>query len=609
MTKSKLPTDSDPPSTYLDGSLDGETREMTRARDTFIGPYRVEVKIGDGGMGVVYKAIDPRLNRPVALKVLKEKLAYDRRYVERLDREARLLATVSHPAVVQIFAFEDGSGSDKLLPYLVMEYVDGESLESLLERERRLEFRRALDFLRQAAEGLEAAYQKGIIHRDVKPSNLLISSEGRVKIVDFGLAKEVNAPKSGGPLTEDGVILGTPQYISPEQGSGDSLDHRCDIYSLGATFFHAITGEVIFDGKSPAAIIYSHLHRAPRLPHQINKDLPNEASQLIGKMVAKSPGDRYESYVELIEDIDRLLDGKSLQRATSRSARRTYRPARPKRSARARVLQWVLASAAAVVLTALGAVFAVAFQGDPNTPRDILEKANLLTRDSEAGTEVLRLPFRALLGEEGPGQWLERVFSMTPDSAQNLPRLVPRGLSLNNYRAPLVYRYEVRGLREIKIQGLSLNTPGTFGVKIVHARGGEAVRSLRFAFLSDKEATVPIEAIRSGDSQPLTPDPGSLSPLRGERDVVIRLATAGGKTNVIVEVRRRKTSDILATLECSVEGEDWTNGVVVLQLESCVSPANKTTLRTLVLAADHLTGPEVRNETAPATEISRAGKH
>lgn len=607
MTKSELPSGSDPLSTYPDGSLDGETREMTRARDTFIGPYRVEVKVGDGGMGVVYKATDPRLDRPVALKVLKEKFAYDRRYVERLDREARLLATVSHPAVVQIFAFEDGSGSDKLLPYLVMEYVDGESLESLLERERRLEFRRALDFLRQAAEGLEAAHQKGIIHRDIKPSNLLISSEGRVKIVDFGLAKELDAPKSGGPLTEDGVILGTPQYISPEQGSGDSLDHRCDIYSLGATFFHAMTGEVIFDGKSPASIIYSHLHRAPRLPHQINKDLPNEASQLIGKMVAKSPGDRYESYKALIEDIDRLLDGKSLERTTSRSARRTYRAPQPKRSTRTRVLHWFIGSAAAVVLAALGAGFAVTVQGAPNTPRDILEKANLLTRDSETGTEVLRLNFKELLGAEGSGQWLERVFSMTPGPARNLPRLVPRGLSLNNYRAPLVYRYEVRGLREIKIQGLSLNTPGTFGVKIVHARG-EAVRSLRFAFLSDKEATVPIEAIRSGDPQPLTPDPGSLSPLRGERDVVIRLTTAGGKTTVIVEVRWRKTSDIQATLECSVEGEDWTDGVVVLQLESCASPANKTTLRTLVLTADHLTGPEVQNENAPATEISRAGR-
>src|SRR5262245_17999824 len=162
-----------------------ETQEMSRARETYIGPYRIDLRIGDGGMGVVYKCYDPKLKRFVALKVLKERFASDPKYHERLHREAEAIAAISHPNIAQIHALEDGDGS---APYLVMEHIEGSSAEGLVG-EGPLSPLRAAAIVREAAKGLQAAFEKGIIYRDVKPSNILISHEGELKLVDFGLAK------------------------------------------------------------------------------------------------------------------------------------------------------------------------------------------------------------------------------------------------------------------------------------------------------------------------------------------------------------------------------------------------------------------------------------
>ncbi|MCH2376038.1 MAG: protein kinase, partial [Planctomycetes bacterium] len=247
-------------------ALDGETRVMSRVRETFIGPYQIDVKLGDGGMGNVYKALDPKLGRNVAVKVIKDELAFNERYLERLGREARTLASLSHPALIQIYAFEDGRENPVVPPYLVMEFVDGQSLDALLRRQKKIELTMALRLAREAAEGLAAALEQGIIHRDIKPSNLLISKEGRLKIVDFGLAKEIESSVS---ITSDGIVLGTPEYISPEQAQGENADHRCDIYSLGCTLYHMLTGRPVFTEKSQAKILYAHIYAAPVPPHKV----------------------------------------------------------------------------------------------------------------------------------------------------------------------------------------------------------------------------------------------------------------------------------------------------------------------------------------------------
>ncbi|HYS77254.1 MAG TPA: serine/threonine-protein kinase [Candidatus Dormibacteraeota bacterium] len=264
------------------------------------GPYRVEELIGAGGMGIVYRALDEALQRHVALKTLLPALAADSEFVARFKREAQSAAALNHPNITQIYAI----GQQGTIPYFAMELIRGKSLEAIAREEKALPAARATGYILQAAQGLRHAAQKKLIHRDIKPSNLMLTEEGVVKITDFGLAK---AARSETQLTATGEVLGSPGYISPEQAQGSQLDARSDIYSLGATFYHLVTGRLPFEAPTPVAMIVKHMSEPLRSPRAVNPAVPYPVAAAIQKMMAKRPGERFQDYDALIRELQRAL--------------------------------------------------------------------------------------------------------------------------------------------------------------------------------------------------------------------------------------------------------------------------------------------------------------
>ena len=264
------------------------------------GPYRVEEMIGAGGMGIVYRALDEALQRHVALKTLLPALAADSEFVARFKREAQSAAALNHPNITQIYVI----GQEGTIPYFAMELIRGKSLEAIARERRALPAAEATGYILQAAQGLRHAAQKKLIHRDIKPSNLMLTEEGVVKITDFGLAK---AARSETQLTATGEVLGSPGYISPEQAQGSQLDARSDIYSLGATFYHLVTGKLPFEAPTPVAMIVKHMSEPLRSPRAVNPAVPYPVASAIQKMMAKRPGERFQDYDALIRELERAL--------------------------------------------------------------------------------------------------------------------------------------------------------------------------------------------------------------------------------------------------------------------------------------------------------------
>src|SRR6266436_5834989 len=260
------------------------------------GRYRDPVMLGSGGMGAVYRATDPSLNRYVAIKVLTHR---DPRYVERFRREAQVLAKIGHPSIVQIYEIV-GSDEDTADPYIVMEYFEGRPLDALL-RQGPLAPAQVVSVLRQCADGLRKAHANHVIHRDIKPGNLMLSPSGEVKILDFGIAKLRDAKQD---LTGE-AVLGTPYYMSPEQATGHAIDARSDIYSLGITAFQLLTGRKPFEAKSKVDVMLMQV-KTP-LP-QIAQFVPcdERVAGIVEKMGAKKPAERYQSCDELLAGIDAL---------------------------------------------------------------------------------------------------------------------------------------------------------------------------------------------------------------------------------------------------------------------------------------------------------------
>lgn len=263
-----------------------------------LGKYRIIEPLGQGSSGVVYRALHQTLNILVAIKVLRP--ATDEAaapVLQHLRTEARLLAQVNHPNVVRVWDFDD----DPVLPYLVMEYVDGLTLAELIQQSGRLCLDRAVRLMIQVAEGLAAAHKLGVIHRDVKPSNVLLTKDGTAKIADLGLAVEHAPPDVAERATTAAGPVGTVAYMAPEQfADSGAVDHRADIYSLGATFFHAVTGQLPFTGRSRNAVLLRHAQEQPALPRHLLVELGPAVSDIILGMMAKDPNERFQDYAEVI---------------------------------------------------------------------------------------------------------------------------------------------------------------------------------------------------------------------------------------------------------------------------------------------------------------------
>ena len=289
-----------------------------------IGGYELLGRLGQGGMGAVFKARQVSMDRVVALKILPPKLAKDKSFVERFVREARSAAKLSHPNIVQGIDVGLAAGYH----YFAMEFVDGETVKGLLRREGRLDEKRALEIVRGVAQGLEHAHSRGIIHRDIKPDNIMLARDGAVKLADLGLARSTDKPTT---VTIAGTTLGTPHYMAPEHVRGDpNIDTRADIYALGATLYRMVTGQYPFDGPTSAAIMTKHVTDPAPSARETNMEVSRACSDLILHMMAKEPSGRPQTPTDLLGEIDDALAGKIRLRPSPHRGTRTL-VAAPKR--------------------------------------------------------------------------------------------------------------------------------------------------------------------------------------------------------------------------------------------------------------------------------------
>lgn len=258
--------------------------------------YKIIDKLGSGGMAEVYRAEDTILNRIVAIKVLHSQFATQRDFVERLRREAQSAANLNHPNIVSIHDW----GSEENNYFIVMEYIEGKTLKEIIEAEAPLTPERAINIAIKACSALEFAHKREIIHRDVKPQNIVITPEGEIKVTDFGIARAGAAT----PMTQTGSIMGTAQYISPEQAQGRIVQRTSDIYSLGVVLYEMLTGRPPFSGENPVSIAFKQVHEQPIPPRKINPDIPESLERVILRALAKNPADRYQSALQMQADLN-----------------------------------------------------------------------------------------------------------------------------------------------------------------------------------------------------------------------------------------------------------------------------------------------------------------
>jgi serine/threonine-protein kinase len=269
--------------------------------------YELGEIIGFGGMSEVHKARDLRLNRDVAIKVLRADLARDPTFYLRFKREAQNAAALNHPAIVAVYDTGEAEVDGGPLPYIVMEYVDGETLRDIVRGKGPLPPRRAMEVIADVCAALDFSHKNGIVHRDMKPANIMINRHGAVKVMDFGIARAI--ADSSNPMTQTAAVIGTAQYLSPEQARGEQVDARSDVYSVGCVLYEILTGEPPFTGDSPIAVAYQHVREDPKLPSHVHPGVPRELDSVVLKAMAKNPANRYQTAAEMRADLIRVLGG------------------------------------------------------------------------------------------------------------------------------------------------------------------------------------------------------------------------------------------------------------------------------------------------------------
>jgi serine/threonine protein kinase len=417
---------------------------MTLSQGSRLGPYQVEAAIGAGGMGEVYRARDTRLNRDVAVKVLPASFAADDERLRRFAREAQAASALNHPNILSVFDIGTHDGA----PYLVSELLEGESLRARL-KSARLPPSKAVDFARQVAAGLAAAHEKGITHRDIKPENLFVTTDGRVKILDFGLATQMVADDTDATrvqsLTATGVVMGTVGYMSPEQVRGQKTDPRTDIFSFGAVLYEMLSGKRAFSGASAVETMHAILEAdPPELPATALQAIP-ALGRIVSRCLEKNPGERFQSARDLGLALEWIAAGSSSGAATVAAA-----PPTPARLTLSRVLSWL---AIAIVAGGAGAQlhrrFATPSVSDPPTMETVTYSGH--DRAPAASPDGKTIAFSS--DRDGvPRIWLKQVAGggelaltagrddfprFSPDGSTILfVRTTPEGTAL--YRVPLL---------------------------------------------------------------------------------------------------------------------------------------------------------------------------
>jgi beta-lactam-binding protein with PASTA domain/tRNA A-37 threonylcarbamoyl transferase component Bud32 len=271
------------------------------------GRYELDGVIGRGGMAEVYRARDLRLDRTVAIKTLRSDMARDSTFQARFRREAQSAASLNHPSVIAVYDTGEDVLGDAPVPYIVMEYVEGMTLRELLNADRGLLPERALEIVDGILQALDYSHRGGIIHRDIKPANVMLTPNGEVKVMDFGIARAMADTQA--TMTQTAQVIGTAQYLSPEQARGERVDARSDLYSTGCVLYELLTGRPPFSGDSPIAIAYQHVRENPIPPSQVDPEVPRWADALVLKSMAKDPAQRYQSAGDMRGDIQRALQG------------------------------------------------------------------------------------------------------------------------------------------------------------------------------------------------------------------------------------------------------------------------------------------------------------
>lgn len=319
-----------------------------------IGGYRVVKQLGQGGMGVVFQAEDPQLRRTVALKVMRGDIAESEQSRARFLREARAAAALKHDHIVTIYQVSE----DKGVPFLAMEFLQGKSLEEWLRPDRRATVAETLTIGKQIAKGLAAAHAIGLIHRDIKPANIWLEApRGRVKILDFGLARHMDGELTA--LTQDGAVLGTPAFMAPEQGRGESVDPRCDLFSLGCVLYRMVTGRLPFQGNTMFAVLSAIASETPTLVRTLNPNVPPQLADLITRLLSKKPEQRPASAQAVWDELS------AVEKETKQTSATPTIAAEAPLGERTTLPRWLWPALGGGILLAALAVFIVAWKPPP----------------------------------------------------------------------------------------------------------------------------------------------------------------------------------------------------------------------------------------------------
>lgn len=277
-------------------------KEDLATGSTFAGRYQIIEELGKGGMGRVYKALDKEVHEKVAIKLIKPEIAADKKTIDRFRNELKFSRKISHKNVCRMYDLNKEEDSY----YITMEYVDGEDLKSMIRMMGQLTIKKAISIAEQMCAGLTEAHRLGVVHRDLKPQNVMIDKEGNTRIMDFGIARSIEAKG----ITDEGIIVGTPEYMAPEQVEGKGIDHRSDIYSIGIILYEMVTGKVPFEGHTPLSIAMKHMTEKPQEPREINDQIPADLSRVILKCVEKKKENRFMKVDEILLDLKNIGLGK-----------------------------------------------------------------------------------------------------------------------------------------------------------------------------------------------------------------------------------------------------------------------------------------------------------
>ena len=449
------------------------------------GRYELGELIGYGGMAEVHRGRDTRLNREVAIKMLRADLARDPSFLTRFRREAHSAAGLNHPSIVAVYDTGESIAPDgTALPFIVMEYVEGRTLRDILKIEGRLPARRAMEITADVCAALDFSHRNGIVHRDIKPANVMITPNGAVKVMDFGIARAV--ADTSQTVTQTANVIGTAQYLSPEQARGEAVDARSDVYSTGCLLYELVTGMPPFQGDSPVAVAYQHVRENPVMPSARNPEIPRTLDSIVMKALAKNQLNRYQSAGDMRADLQRALANQPVTAETvmtdaerTQIIARTPPPVVPVRppyedeavsGSRRGALIWVAVVAALLVVIGVGA-WAIVHYGKDNETVKTTAVPNVLGQVASAADESLKqagfVPQQSSAPTNGPcdsGQSpvKDRVCKVNP----------PVGEKVKNGSVVTYYLFTPKTVQVPYVEGKSYSD----AVQTLHAQDLVAVR-------------------------------------------------------------------------------------------------------------------------------------